>query len=88
MGSINQIEVGLSTAKEKLSELVDDVRLGEQDAVIIRKHEKAVAVLVEVKRYQRLQELEDRFLQLELKQALRGRKYKLDEVLRELGLEA
>ncbi|HYH08942.1 MAG TPA: type II toxin-antitoxin system Phd/YefM family antitoxin [Thermoanaerobaculia bacterium] len=85
---MNQKEVALSTAKEKLSELVDDVRLGEQDAVVIRKHEKPVAVLVEVERYQRMQELEDRFMQLELKQALRGRKYRLDEILRELGIKA
>ncbi len=80
-------EVALSTAKEKLSELVDDVRHGHAD-VIIRKHDKPVAALVEIERYRRMQELEDRFTQLELKAALRGKQYRLDEVLSELGITA
>lgn len=80
-------EVALSTAKEKLSELVDDVRRG-RESVIIRKHDKPVAALVEIDRYQRLQELEDRFTRLELKAALRGKQYRLDEVLSELGITA
>ena len=78
-------EVALSTAKAKLSELVDDVRRGHDD-VIIRKHDKPVAALVEIDRYRRMQGLEDRFMQLELKAARRGKQYRLDEVLSELGI--
>lgn len=78
-------EVALSTAKEKLSELVDDVRRG-QEAVIIRKHDRAVAAIVEIERYRRMQEIEDRFTQLELREALRGKKFPLEQVLSELGI--
>lgn len=80
-------QVALSTAKEKLSELVDDVRRGHDD-VIISKHDRPVAALVEIDRYRRMQELEDRFTQLELKAALRGKQYRLEEVLSELGITA
>ena len=77
-------EIALSTVKTKLSEIVDEVRRGQD--VMISKHEKPVAVLVEVERYQRLQEIEDRFAKLELTRALRGKKYRLEEVLNELDI--
>jgi prevent-host-death family protein len=78
-------EVALSTAREKLCELVDDVRRGHGD-VIIRKHDTPVAALVEIDRYRRMQDLEDRFTQRELKAALRGKRHRLDQVLSELGV--
>jgi prevent-host-death family protein len=80
-------EVALSTAQETLSALVDDVQRGHDD-VIIRNDDKPVAVLVEIDRYHRMQELEDRFTQLELNAALRGKQYPLEEVLSELGITA
>ena len=78
-------QVALSIAKEKLSEIVDDVRRGEE-AVIIRKHDRPVAAIVEIERYQRMQEIEDRFTQLELRAALKGKKFRLEQVLSELGI--
>jgi prevent-host-death family protein len=80
-------EVALSTAQEQLSELVDDVRRHHDD-VIISSNDQPVAALVEIDRYRRMQELEDRFTQLELKAALRGKQYPLEEVLSELGITA
>ena len=77
-------EIALSAVKNKLSEIVDEVRRGRD--ILISKHEKPVAVLVEVERYQRLQEIEDRFAKLELTRALRGKKYRLEEVLNELDI--
>jgi len=77
-------EIALSAAKNKLSEIVDEVRRGRD--VVISKHEKPVAVLVEMERYQRLQEMEDRLAKLELAKALRGKKYRLEEVLNELDV--
>jgi prevent-host-death family protein len=77
-------EIALSAVKNKLSEIVDEVRRGQD--VVISKHEKPVAVLVEMERYQRLQEIEDRFAKIELTRALRGKKYRLEEVLNELDI--
>lgn len=78
--------VALSAAKAKLSGFVDEVRTGGEPIVIL-KHDKEVAVLVEVEQFRRLQQMEDRWTSLQLREALRGRKYKLREVLRELKLE-
>ena len=73
----------LSDAKARLSCLVDEVRTG-GNSIVIRKRARPVAVLLEVDRYRRLQEMEDLVIGLRLREALRGRKYQLREVLREL----
>lgn len=78
--------IGLSDAEARLSEIVDDLRRDLQD-VAIEKHGESVAVLVEVRRYQRLRELDDAVMRLELKRALRGRKYRLEDVLDELSAQ-
>ena len=46
---------------------------------------KSVAVLVESRRYERLRELDDAAMRLELRAALRGRKYGLEDVLNALS---
>ena len=78
--------IGLSDAKANLSELIDQVRT-RREPIMIQKHEKDVAVIVEVALFRRLQELEDRVMTIELREALKGRKYDLREVLGELRLE-
>jgi len=78
--------IALSEAKATLSEVVDTVRRDLQD-VVIEKHKKSVAVLVEAGRYERLRELDDAVMRLELKKALRGRKYRLEDVLNELSAQ-
>jgi prevent-host-death family protein len=78
--------IALSEAKATLSEIVDTVRRDQQD-VVIKKHKKSVAVLVESGRYERLRELDDAVMRLELKKALRGRKYRLEDVLNELSAQ-
>jgi len=78
--------IALSEAKATLSEIVDTVRRDLQD-VVIEKHKKGVAVLVEAGRYERLRELDDAVMRLELKKALRGRKYRLEDVLNELSAQ-
>lgn len=76
-------QVALSEAKAKLSELVDEVRRS-RDSVVIRKRSNPVVVLVEMETFRRLQEIEDRVTSLKLRQALKGRKTPLRQVLREL----
>jgi prevent-host-death family protein len=78
--------IALSEAKATLSEIVDTVRRDLQD-VVIEKHKKRVAVLVESARYDRLREIDDAVMRLELKKALRGRKYRLEDVLNELSAQ-
>jgi prevent-host-death family protein len=78
--------IALSEAKATLSEIVDTVRRDLQD-VVIEKHKKRVAVLVESGRYERLRELDDAVMRLELEKALRGRKYRLEDVLHELSAQ-
>ena len=78
--------IALSEAKATLSEVVDTVRRDLQD-VVIEKHKKSVAVLVEAGRYERLRELDDAVMRLELKKALHGRKYRLEDVLNELSAQ-
>jgi prevent-host-death family protein len=74
--------IALSEAKARLSEIVDDLRRDLQD-IAIEKHGKSVAVLVEPRRYERLREVDDTATRLELRAALRGRKYRLEDVLNE-----
>jgi prevent-host-death family protein len=76
-------QVALSEAKAKLSELVDEVRRL-RNPIVIQKRKIPAAVLVEMDAFRRLQEMEDRFLALQLREALKGKKYPLRKVLAEL----
>jgi prevent-host-death family protein len=76
-------QVALSEAKAKLSELVDEVRRL-RTPIVIRKRNTPAVVLVEMDAYRRLQEMEDRLLSLQLRDALKGKKYPLRKVLSEL----
>ena len=76
-------QVALSEAKAKLSELVEEVRRS-RSPIVIRKRNMAAAVLVEMDAFRRLQEMEDRMLSLQLREALRGKKYPLRKLLSEL----
>lgn len=76
-------QVALSEAKAKLSELVDEVRRL-RNPIVIRKRKTAAAVLVEMEAFRRLQEMEDRLLSLQLREALKGKKYPLRKLLSEL----
>jgi len=76
-------QVALSEAKAKLSELVDEVRRL-RNPIVIRKRNTPAAVLVEMDAFRRLQEMEDRLIALQLREALKGRKYPLRKILSEL----
>jgi prevent-host-death family protein len=76
-------QVALTEAKAKLSELVEEVRRS-RSPIVIRKRNMAAAVLVEMDAFRRLQEMEDRMLSLQLREALRGKKYPLRKLLSEL----
>jgi prevent-host-death family protein len=76
-------QVALSEAKAKLSELVEEVRRS-RSPIVIRKRNTPAAVLVEMDAFRRLQEMEDRMLSLQLREALRGKKYPLRKLLSEL----
>ncbi len=76
-------QVRLAEAKAKLSELVDEVRR-ERNPIVIQKRDTPAAVLVEMGAFRRLQEMEDQFLALKLREALKGKKYPLRKVLGEL----
>jgi prevent-host-death family protein len=82
MGTIMK-HVRLAEAKAKLSELVEEVRR-ERNPIVIQKRDTPAAVLVEPERFRHLQESEDRLMALELREALKGKKYPLREVLAEL----
>ncbi len=83
---MEQRSVALSTAKATLSELVDEVRT-QRIPIVIKKHAKDVAVLVEIDQLRRWQQMEDLITVMRLKEALKGRKYSVREVLRELKIE-
>jgi len=83
---MEQKSVALSTAKAKLSDLVDQVRT-QRTPIVIQKHAKDVAVLVEVDQVRRWQRMEDLITTLRLKEALKGRKYTVREVLSELKID-
>ncbi len=76
-------QVRLAEAKAKLSELVDEVRR-DRNPIVIQKRDTPAVVLVEMGAFRRLQEMEDQFLALKLREALKGRKYPLRKVLGEL----
>jgi prevent-host-death family protein len=77
--------VSLSDAKTRLSELVDTVRT-KASHVVIEKRERPVAALVDIGRFRRLQEIEDRTIRQELRAALKGPKRPLRRVLEDLDL--
>jgi prevent-host-death family protein len=76
-------QVALSEAKAKLSELVDEVRRL-HNPIVIQKRNTPAAVLVEMDSFRRLQEIEDRMIALQLREALKGKKYPLRKILDEL----
>jgi len=78
-------KVALSDATAHLSEFVDEVRTG-GEPIVIHKRNKDLVVLVEIERFRRLQELEDRFRSLRLREALCGKTFTLRKVLAELNL--
>jgi len=80
-------EISLSNAKARLSELVDQVRTGAAHAIKIVKRRRPVAALVDIGTYTRLRELEDRVLREELREALKGKKRPLREVLKDMDLD-
>ncbi|MBI2266198.1 MAG: type II toxin-antitoxin system Phd/YefM family antitoxin [Armatimonadetes bacterium] len=77
--------VALSDAKARLSELIDEARIG-GEPLVIRKRKKDVAVLLEVGKFRRLQKLEDQYKSLQLRKALQDPMYPLRTVLTELDL--
>ena len=76
--------VPLSDAKARLSQLIDNVRRTARE-VVIKKHDTPVAVLVGIDRFRHLEDLENRMRQAELRGALKGSKFRLEDVLREIG---
>jgi prevent-host-death family protein len=76
-------QVRLAEAKAKLSELVEEVRR-ERNPIVIQKRDKPAAVLVEPEVFRHLQESEDRLMALQLREALKGKKYPLRRVLAQL----
>lgn len=77
--------VALSDAKAHLSKLVEQVQ-ATGTPVGIKKHDTEAVVLVRADVFSRLKELEDKMISAQLRAALTGRKYDLEEVLRELNL--
>lgn len=78
--------VSVSDAKTRFSEIVDAVRTNSSHFVVIQKRDKPVAALLEIGEFQRLRELEDRLIAEELREALKGPKYPLRKVLKDLDL--
>jgi len=77
--------VAIAEAKAKFSSLVDEVRTSRKDIEIRRRDQPAV-YLVEAERYKRLQGIEDSVRSEQLRQALRGERHDLDEVLASIDL--
>lgn len=78
--------VPLSEAKNKLSQIIDEVRT-RGEAVQIRKRDRDAVVIIKSESYQRLQELEDKVTRYQLKLALKGKMYPLEKVIESLDLE-
>ncbi|HUO83525.1 MAG TPA: type II toxin-antitoxin system Phd/YefM family antitoxin [Thermoanaerobaculia bacterium] len=78
-------EVGVAEAKGNLSKLIDGVRRGGRP-VLIRRHETPVAVLVDPEDFDRMRDLQDRVRRAELRRSLKGKRYRLDDILAELGI--
>lgn len=79
-------EVLMSEARSNLSKLVDEVRMNTRD-IIIRLREVPAAVLMNMDRYNRLTQIEDKLLAIELRDALKGGTRPLEKVLEELKLD-
>lgn len=79
-------EVLMSEARSNLSKLVDEVRMNTRD-IIIRLREVPAAVLMNMERYNRLTQIEDKLLAIELRDALKGGTRPLEKVLEELKLD-
>lgn len=79
-------EVLMSEARSNLSKLVDEVRMNTRD-IIIRLREVPAAVLMNMERYTRLTQIEDKLLAIELRDALKGGTRPLEKVLEELKLD-
>jgi prevent-host-death family protein len=79
-------KVAISEAKAKLSEFVDEIRMGHQP-VVIQKRDKDAAMLVDVAEYRKLEAIADTVKALELRDALKGRMTPLEKVLAELHLD-
>jgi prevent-host-death family protein len=77
--------VAIAEAKAKLSSLVDEVRTSRK-TIEIRRRDQPAAYLVEVEMYKRLQGIEDSVRSEQLRQALRGERHDLDEVLASIDL--
>ncbi len=77
--------VAIAEAKAKLSSLVDEVRTSHK-AIEIRKRDQPAAYLVEAGTFKRLQRIEDSIRAEQLRRALQGRKYVLEEVLAAIDL--
>lgn len=78
--------VSVSDAKTRFSEIVDEVRTKPSHYVVIQKRDKPVAAIVDIGEFQRLREIEDRLISQELHEALKGPKYPLRKVLKDLDL--
>jgi prevent-host-death family protein len=78
--------VAIAEAKTKLSSLVDEVRTSRKP-IEIRRRDQPAAYLVEAEMFKRLQRLEDSVRAQQLRRALQGPRYTLEEVLAEIDLE-
>jgi prevent-host-death family protein len=77
--------VTTAEAKAKLSSLVDEVRTS-HEAIEIRLRDQPAAYLVEAEMFERLQRIEDSVRAYQLRQALTGPMYNLDEILAAIDL--
>jgi prevent-host-death family protein len=77
--------VAIAEAKSHLSSLVDEVRTSRK-AIEIRKRDQPAAYLVEAETYKRLQGIEDSVRAEQIRRALKGPKYDIEEVLRSIDL--
>ena len=77
--------IAIAEAKAKFSSLVDEVRTSRK-AIEIRRRDQPAVYLVEAETYKRLQGIEDSVRSEQLRQALRGERHDLDEVLASIDL--
>lgn len=77
--------VALADAKAHLTSLVEEVRTSGEPIEISERNEPAV-YLVEVRTFKRLRGIEDSIHTEQLRQALKGERHDLEEVLAKLDL--
>jgi len=75
----------LSQAKNRLSEIVEEVRT-QGEPVQIRKRDKDAVVIVKSESFKKLQNLQDEVTRIQLREALRGKMYPLEKALQDLQL--